>query len=79
MVLFGGSNGDKIFNDLYIFNLSLLRWIKIDAEGEAPTPREGHIAKMIGNDKMFVHGGFNDEHSFNDCYILAGLSKLEIT
>ena len=43
--------------------------------GDFPSPREGHIARLVGKDKMFVHGGVDQsETSFDDTYILTGIS-----
>lgn len=44
--------------------------------GNIPSPREGHVAKIIGGDKMLVHGGVDwSENLFDDTYILAGINK----
>jgi N-acetylneuraminic acid mutarotase len=55
--MFGGSGGDKSFNDLYRFDLEKLKWTKLEPKGSIPNPREGHVAKIIGGDKMMIHGG----------------------
>jgi hypothetical protein len=31
--------------------------MQLNPEGEIPSPREGHIAKLIGKNKMMIHGG----------------------
>jgi hypothetical protein len=44
--------------------------------GELPSPREGHTAKLIGKDKMMVHGGVDqNETSFADTYVLTGINS----
>lgn len=57
--MFGGSGGEKSFNDLFKFSLSKnkQRWFKLEASGDIPAPREGHTAKVVGKDRMLVHGG----------------------
>lgn len=41
-----------------------------------PSPREGHIAKLIGRNKMLVHGGVDqNETSFADTYVLTGINS----
>ena len=53
-----------------------MKWTKLEAAGNIPNPREGHIAKVLGKDKMFVHGGIDQsETSFSDSYILCGIDK----
>lgn len=74
--MFGGSGGDKSFNDLYRFDLEKQKWTKLEPKGNIPNPREGHVAKIIGEDKMMIHGGVDqNETSFDDTYILVGINK----
>lgn len=74
--MFGGSGGDKSFNDLYRFELEKKKWYKLEPCGEYPNPREGHIAKVIGKDRMLIHGGVDQsENSFDDTFILVGINK----
>ena len=65
-------------NDVYRLDLSdleTMRWHKVETVGEPPAPREGHVTKMIANDCMLIHGGYDqhNEISFDDCFILAGI------
>lgn len=57
LIMFGGSGGNSSFNDLYKFDLREKRWHKLEPYGDLPPQREGHIAKLLGKDKMLVHGG----------------------
>lgn len=76
LIIFGGSGGDKSFNDIHKFDLNTGKWNKIEATGEIPNPREGHIALQYGKDKMIIHGGVDQsEISYNDVYILTGINK----
>lgn len=75
--MFGGcgSGKDKSFNDLNKYDLDHKMWTKLEAGGDIPPPREAHVAHAFDNDKMFIHGGVNqDELSFDDAYVLTGLS-----
>lgn len=73
--MFGGSGGYHSFNDLYRFQLDIKKWTKLEPTGHLPKPREGHIAKIIGDDKMIIHGGVDQsEKSFDNTYILVGIS-----
>lgn len=75
--MFGGSGGYHSFNDLHRFQMSKEKWSKLEPSGQIPTPREGHIAKIIGNDKMVIHGGVDQsEKSFDDTYILVGINSV---
>ena len=74
--MFGGSGGDKSFNDLHRFELDKKKWSKLEPCGEVPNPREGHICRVIGKDKMLIHGGVDQsEISYNDTFILVGINK----
>jgi len=76
LIIFGGSGGDKSFNDINKFDLVSQKWSKLESTGDFPRPREGHIAKVIGKDRMLIHGGVDQsETSFNDTYILVGINK----
>jgi N-acetylneuraminic acid mutarotase len=74
--MFGGSGGSNSFNDLYKFDLRQSKWSKLEPVGEVPTPREGHIGKIVGRDRMMIMGGIDsNERSFDDTYILTGISQ----
>lgn len=74
--MFGGSGGERSFNDLFRFEMEKKKWTKLEPCGEMPNPREGHIAKVIGKDRMLVHGGVDqNEVSYDDTYILVGVNK----
>lgn len=75
MIMFGGSAGNLSFNDLYKYDMRNQKWHKLEPLGDIPTPREGHIALLVGKDKMVVHGGVDQmEVSFSDTYVLTGIA-----
>ena len=57
MFVFGGWNGKKYFNDLYILDLELMAWKKPDVSGPEPSPRQGHCSILIGTN-LIIHGGY---------------------
>jgi N-acetylneuraminic acid mutarotase len=59
--MFGGCGSGKqnSFNDLNKYDMDTKLWIKLEATGEVPPPREAHIAHAFDNDKMFIFGGVN--------------------
>lgn len=57
MVVFGGSNGEKFFNDVNILHLETMSWVKPELSGPAPSPRYLHSAIAYKN-FVLVHGGF---------------------
>ena len=76
LIMFGGcSKGkDYSFGDINKFDIKRNIWTQLDALGESPPPREAHIAQLIGNDKMMIHGGIDyDEKEYDDTWVLVGL------
>ena len=72
--MFGGcgSGKDRSFNDVHKYDLDRRQWQKLEAFGQTPAPREAHIAQVISDNKMVIHGGINsDSKSFDDTWVLA--------
>ena len=71
--VFGGYGGAAVarrdFNDLFVLDVQLWSWQKLDPQGEAPVPRSGHSAALI-EDKMVVYGGWSSEEQLADLHIL---------
>jgi N-acetylneuraminic acid mutarotase len=77
LIMFGGSGKEGSLNDLYKFDLKQERWSQLNPSGDIPSPREGHIARLVDGDKMMIHGGVDDsEIAFRDTYVLAGINCL---
>eukprot|EP01117_Protostelium_nocturnum_P008108 TRINITY_DN288_c0_g1_i4.p1 TRINITY_DN288_c0_g1~~TRINITY_DN288_c0_g1_i4.p1 ORF type:complete len:489 (+),score=129.23 TRINITY_DN288_c0_g1_i4:54-1469(+) len=63
--VFGGSDGSKILNDVWVLdvssqNYSEWQWIKPALSGNAPTPRCAHSVNPVGN-KIMVFGGVSGQ------------------
>lgn len=57
LIIFGGVYGyNKFLDDVYMLDLANKIWTKIDAKGEAPTPRAWHTTNLLGT-LMIVFGG----------------------
>ena len=57
MIVFGGTNGEKVYNDVSVLNLESMSWSKPDTKGPAPSPRFSHASVVIKNTVM-IQGGF---------------------
>mmetsp|Transcript_50308 Transcript_50308/g.78632 ORF Transcript_50308/g.78632 Transcript_50308/m.78632 type:complete len:646 (+) Transcript_50308:174-2111(+) len=67
---FGGCvQGIRCFSDIHIFDTDTLQWRQEPFTGDAPEPRGGHSATLLGTD-VFVFGGANSETTFGDAYKL---------
>ncbi|KAI8950455.1 hypothetical protein F4801DRAFT_347625 [Xylaria longipes] len=56
MYLFGGTNGQLWFNDVWCYDPPTNTWTQLDCIGYIPSPREGHSAALI-DDVMYIFGG----------------------
>ncbi|KAF2757426.1 hypothetical protein EJ05DRAFT_389232 [Pseudovirgaria hyperparasitica] len=56
LYLFGGTDGNTWFNDVWTYDPRVNAWTELDCIGYIPTPREGHAAALV-NDTMYVFGG----------------------
>jgi len=46
-----------------------LQWTAVDATGDAPSPRYGHVGAVIGN-MLYIFGGRAGSELFNDVFAL---------
>ncbi|KAE8743312.1 hypothetical protein FOCC_FOCC011093 [Frankliniella occidentalis] len=56
LVIYGGMSGCRL-GDLWILDISTMRWYKPSVRGFAPLPRSLHSATLIGH-RMFIFGGW---------------------
>jgi len=69
--IFGGSDTETCYNDLYIFDTETYWWTLHKTKGMVPPPRpcRAHSANLIG-DYIYVFGGGNGPSYFNTLYLL---------
>lgn len=60
LYLFGGTNGEHWFNDVWSYDPRTNIWTQQDCIGFIPKEREGHAAAIVG-DVMYIFGGRTDE------------------
>ncbi|KAF2146359.1 uncharacterized protein K452DRAFT_109567 [Aplosporella prunicola CBS 121167] len=60
LFLFGGTDGQTWFSDVWCYDPKANRWEEIDCIGYIPIAREGHAAAIV-NDTMYVFGGRTKE------------------
>ena len=61
IILFGGTNGDERFNDTWEFDVSNEKWSEVIVNGDKPNPNYHHTIAYIGNGKVILFGGYDDE------------------
>ena len=73
LLIFGGHDGERMLNDLYILDTETLVWSRILVHGglgaPRPAPRAGHTASLVGS-TVVVFGGGDGERLLNDCWLL---------
>lgn len=60
LYFYGGSCNDKIFSDLWEFDLEVLEWKQIEVD-PALEAREGHSAVTLTDRLMYIYGGWDSE------------------
>lgn len=79
IVIFGGTSGEKYFNDVFALNTGTnhsptliqdtFTWKKWECSGDIPSSRCSHTALLSGSD-MYVYGGVNKNQTFGDVFVL---------
>jgi len=68
VVIFGGWNGERCFNDLAAFDVSTNKWSLVAATGNAPSPRYAHRAHVINGNLYIVGGSDENGQMLRDVY-----------
>ena len=70
-LVFGGSGGDRFYNDVHIFNVETNLWSFVDVQNpaQAPAGRHQHTANLIG-EELYIIGGRSEKETFSDVWIL---------
>eukprot|EP01018_Ginkgo_biloba_P005369 Gb_14812 [translate_table: standard] len=55
--IFGGDQGDSLSNDVQIVDTLTGKWIIPMVLGTRPSPRRGHLAVFLNNDRILILGG----------------------
>jgi hypothetical protein len=71
LVVFGGQDDARQFNDAWVFNTTSMEWAELTTKGAAPSTRTRHTATLVAGDKMIVLGGFSrDARYLGDAHLL---------
>eukprot|EP00667_Euglena_gracilis_P013082 EG_transcript_13480 len=62
LLVFGGCDGDEIFNGVWVLNPETTAWHRQKTGGPRPPCVAGHCAVVIGH-RMFIYGGHGHESS----------------
>jgi hypothetical protein len=67
--LFGGRDGDTVFDELWAFDLRAGSWRILDVTGGAPAARFGHEAAWLPGRGLVVFGGQRGTTFFDDLWL----------
>jgi len=70
LFIFGGGDGNKALNDIYVLDTDKLHWDTYKTSGTVPNPRGYHSTSLIGPDKAWVFGGSDGSEVFSDLSVL---------
>ena len=69
VLLFGGfDDGYMYVNDTWVYDLSDNTWINLNPSGDKPLARSGHAMAYMGNDQVFLFGGYG-VGCYNDTWV----------
>ena len=88
LLVFGGLNKGKRFNDTYVFDVSKLEWNIKECNGTPPPPRSHHTANLIhfekdeeketeACDKVAIVGGYGGPGTTRDFYMDVHMLELD--
>lgn len=70
-MIFGGTDGTSYYNDIHIFDTTLMKWLELPIRGPLPSSRHRHSAVLVKS-KMYMFGGLqNPPKAFQDMYYLS--------
>jgi tRNA wybutosine-synthesizing protein 3 len=84
IILFGGYEGQRLYNDLRLFDTKSSKWLNISPPGKsiAPSHRYGH-SSIILNDGLLIFGGIDKQKPLNDlwrfCLIKGSWTQIKYT
>lgn len=75
LILFGGKDKNRFFNDIWRYNIKKDTWIPLNPEGNPPTPR-ADFSSYIAGDALILWGGEDESGLTNDLFIYNGFNNM---
>ena len=75
LYFFGGWNGKKALNDMFICDLDSMKWTEPDVGGIKPCLRNNHATCTHGK-YLYLHGGHNGEIWLDDFYVFDTVNSI---
>jgi hypothetical protein len=75
LYLFGGWNGRKALNDIFMFNIETNKWTELEVAVMKPGLRNNHATCTHGK-YIYLHGGHNGDTWLDDLYIFDSVNLI---
>jgi hypothetical protein len=66
--LFGGRDGEAVFDDLWAYDVAAGRWARIQVEGDRPEARFGHTGTWVDGVGLVIWSGQTGSEFFDDLW-----------
>lgn len=70
MIVHGGGQGERMYSDMHLLDVTTFAWSKLRGCGEVPTGRAGHASAIIGDTLLVFGGATPTGDCFNDLLAL---------
>lgn len=70
LYIFGGGNGPDYFQDVYVFDIDTLSWLKPTIDPQSRPPKRRAHTSCLWDDKLFIIGGGDGARALDDVYML---------
>lgn len=67
LIVFGGYEGQKLHNDIKVYNLNSRLWMSSNIHGLSPSHRYAHGSVVI-NSELYIFGGMDKQQPLNDLW-----------
>lgn len=67
LLMFGGYEGQKVHNDIKVFDLNSKMWMSSNTQGISPSHRYAHGSTVIENE-LYIFGGMDRQKPLNDLW-----------
>ncbi|XP_068115547.1 rab9 effector protein with kelch motifs-like [Hyperolius riggenbachi] len=75
LYIFGGWDTPVCYNDLYLLDLGLMEFSRIEVNGSSPSPRCWHSAAQISDSSFLIHGGYDGNQALHDTHVFSTVTR----
>jgi hypothetical protein len=69
LYMFGGYNGTKPYNELWVFDVASRTWEQPEVHGQSPSARYSHTAVVVGGKFLMIVGGHDNRETHSDVFV----------